>query len=102
MPYITEEDRQAIADGHYPTNAGQLNYLLALEVDQYIEDNGLSYQTLNDIAGVLSCLDKEIYRRITVPYEDIKIATNGEVFKKAFAALKKVMEKVAGTYWRRG
>jgi hypothetical protein len=91
MPYVDSNDRQNLGDGYTPENAGQLNYMLAQVVDQYIEDKGLSYQTLNDVAGVLNCLNLEIYRRITAPYENVKISANGDVFHKALALLKKAV-----------
>lgn len=91
MPYVDQEARDRLAHGGFPENAGELNYWFSLDVDQYIEDKGLSYQTLNDIAGVLNCLNLEIYRRITSTYEDTKISANGDVFRKTVLLLKKLL-----------
>lgn len=93
MPYVDAEARDRLAHGGTPQNAGELNYSLSLDVDQYIEDKGLSYQTLNDISGVLTNLNLEVYRRITAAYEEIKIEANGDVFHKALALLKKAIDK---------
>jgi hypothetical protein len=49
-------------------------------IRSFIVENGVSYTTLNAVSGVLSCLDKEIYRRITARYEDDKMSENGDVF----------------------
>jgi hypothetical protein len=91
MPYVSEEDRNRIEEGNSAENAGQLNYSLAIEVDQYIQDKGLSYQTLNDISGVLTNLNLEVYRRITSIYEDEKIRVNGDVFHFSLRLLKTLL-----------
>lgn len=91
MPYVDSNDRQNLGDGYSPENAGQLNYTLALVVDEYIETKGLSYKTLNDVTGVLTNLNLEVYRRLTAPYENVKISTNGDVFHRALDLLKKVV-----------
>jgi hypothetical protein len=80
MPYIEKGIRTSIADGRVPTKPGELNYAMSQLVKGYISMNGLSYTTLNAVAGVLACLSMEVYRRITARYEDDKLAENGEVF----------------------
>lgn len=80
MPYIETSIRQRLADGHKPIKPGELNYLMSQLVKSYIAMNGLSYTTLNAIAGVLSCLSMEVYRRITAKYEDNKCYEHGDVF----------------------
>jgi hypothetical protein len=94
MPYVDNDSRQNIGDGYTPDCAGLLNYVLSQHIDEYISDNGLNYQTLNDISGVLTNLNLEVYRRITAPYEDKKIKDNGDVFHKALALLKKALKAV--------
>lgn len=79
MPYIKEEDREHIANGGRPRTAGELNYLLTLCTLDYVEDNGKSYQTYNDILGALEGCKLEMYRRRVAPYEDLKIKENGDV-----------------------
>ena len=80
MPYIPIEDRDKLAHGRIARTPGELNYLISQLIRSYIAMNGLSYTTLNAIAGVLSCLSMEVYRRITVPYENQKMAENTDVF----------------------
>ena len=46
----------------------------------YMETNGLNYATINDIVGACEGAKMEFYRRVAVPYEDIKIAENGDVY----------------------
>ena len=83
MPYIKAEQREKFDGardlGSKATNAGELNYLIFRIIVGYMVGKGLCYQTLNDIMGVLSGVDKELYRRITKYYEDSKIMDNGDV-----------------------
>lgn len=80
MPYITEERQAQLAAGYPPSTAGELNYTLTSIAIQYIQDNGLSYGIINDILGAFSGASAEFYRRVAVPYEDTKIAENGDVY----------------------
>jgi hypothetical protein len=80
MPYITSEDREyaSFAGGNNP---GHLNYFFTNGIQQYIKTKGLSYQTINDIIGALEGAKMEFYRRIAVPYEDVKKDLNGDVYE---------------------
>ena len=40
----------------------------------------VEYARINELIGVLECAKLELYRRIAVPYEDTKIAENGDVY----------------------
>lgn len=77
MPYIKQEDRDSAFP---PRNAGELNYVITLHLVRYLQDKGLSYQTLNDIMGALGGAKLEFYRRVVVPYEKTKISENGDVY----------------------
>ena len=80
MPYINKEDRENIKDfTKSPTNAGELNYLIHLILSNYVDDLGESYQTYNDIMGVLEGVKLELYRRRVAKYEDKKIKENGDI-----------------------
>jgi hypothetical protein len=80
MPYINQGIRESITQGRVPAKPGELNYAMSQLVKGYIAMNGLSYTTLNAVAGVLSCLSMEVYRRITAKYEDEKMSESGDVF----------------------
>lgn len=83
MPYIKYSDRDTLADPQMTmSNAGELNYMLTKLVDEYMYENGKSYKSMNDIVGALECAKLEIYRRIVGPYEDKKIAHNGDVYSR--------------------
>lgn len=80
MPYIQNAVRASLEDGRKATKPGELNYQMSQLVRFYIAMNGLSYTTLNAVAGVLSCLSMEVYRRITAKYEDTAMSESGDVF----------------------
>lgn len=58
---------------------GELNFQITCLCDGYLAGN-LDYQALNDVQGALACVMNEVYRRIAAPYEDRKLAINGDVF----------------------
>ena len=91
MPYIKQEVRDEIdpiidpilkqlleitTDGG---RDGNLNYVITKLLLNEIDQRGKSYCTYNALSGVLSCCDKELYRRVTAIYEDEKIELNGDV-----------------------
>lgn len=84
MPYIDQQTRSWMAEGRPATTAGELNYALTREVEDYLKrKGGLSYHNLNEVLGVLTAVQLELYRRLAAPYEDAKRDQNGEVFKLA-------------------
>lgn len=78
MPYIKKSERARAA--HSPETAGELNYAITLTINDYLVRAGLTYQACNDIVGALDNAKDEFKRRIQNPYEDTKIATNGDVY----------------------
>lgn len=61
------------------SNPGELNYLITCLCNHYAHTKKVSYQTINDIIGVLECAKQEYYRRVVGPYEEIKIKENGDL-----------------------
>lgn len=88
MPYITPVARQRVhqaihvEDHTNITTAGDLNYLISTIVLGYIGTHGENYRTINETIGVLECAKLELYRRLAAPYEDTKIAQNGDIYPK--------------------
>lgn len=81
MPYITQERRAAVASSEMEVQTpGELNFLLTSVCFDYWNNKPENYQTYNDILGALEACKMEWYRRMVVPYEDKKIAQNGDVF----------------------
>lgn len=83
MPYIKQEDRDAILSGVKTKldSAGEVNYVFTVIIQEYINNHGLSYKTLNELVGVLECAKLELYRRVAAPYEEQKIKDNGDVYE---------------------
>lgn len=80
MPYIEQSVRSNIKTGMVPTTAGELNYLFTITAQEFLVEKGVSYEALNAIIGALESCKLEFYRRMTAPYEDEKIARNGDVY----------------------
>ena len=78
MPYIKQEDRQALQT-RPPETAGELNYTITTIIEDYLQ-KGKNYQNINEVIGVLECAKLELYRRVASPYEDLKITENGDVY----------------------
>jgi hypothetical protein len=93
MPYITPEDRKRFDKTvdelvvlllEYPDHIeGNLNYVVTKiikDIFRRLKDGvQLNYKNLNSIVGALECIKLEFYRRMIVPYEDIKKKHNGDV-----------------------
>lgn len=80
MPYIPQDRRPLLNAGAVALGPGELNYQLSKMIGNYLLEYGISYRHLNDVLGVLTCVQHEVYRRLAAPYEDRKLAENGDVF----------------------
>ena len=82
MPYITAARREAILAGSKPQDPGELNFAITVLVDSYLQEKGgIRYSHLNEVIGAIDCAKLELYRRVAAPYEDKKIAENGDVYR---------------------
>lgn len=89
MPYIETHRRMVMDDTNpqhdtRPVNAGELNYKITKLCIEYLTVWGLSYSHINDVLGALEGAKQEFYRRVAVPYEDVKIQMNGDVYPERF------------------
>ena len=80
MPYIDEKTRRFIDNGGSIQNVGELNYFITKVITNYIMTRGESYQTYNDVLGILTAIPLELYRRKIAQYEDEAIKRNGDVY----------------------
>lgn len=87
MPYIKPEYRvlydsaigellETLTIDHL---AGDLNYVITNLCIGFVNDRE-NYATMNEVLGVLDAAAKEYYRRKVAPYEDEKIAQNGDLY----------------------
>lgn len=81
-PYIEQSQRPQVQPSapRQAQTVGELNYQITELCKQYLSLFGEKYQTVNDIVGALECAKAEFYRRVAAPYEDTKIAANGDVY----------------------
>ena len=81
MPYISKENREELFNRD-PENAGELQYLIASMISDYLVDKKgqYDYQVLNDVMGALSGAQQEFYRKVVAPFEDKKEIINGHVY----------------------
>ena len=81
MPYIDQNSRDRVEITGTPNNAGELNYMITMLIQRYIDTkSGYNYQLLNDAMGALEGAKLEMYRRVAGPYEDDKAIENGDAF----------------------
>jgi len=81
MPYITEDEKAQMALGQPPATVGQLTYAITRECNAYKARQGvLKFVTIAMVMGALICAALEFYRRVAVPYENAKMAENGDVY----------------------
>lgn len=87
MPYIKPNDRPAIDEKiqelvkylqsqPVENQDGDLNYAISRIIHQLYPEKYFHY---NRALGVLAAIQLEFYRRKVAPYEDEKIAENGDV-----------------------
>lgn len=84
MPYVDQDTRErlsvALPTAYKDMKPGEINYLISFLCSDYLNENGVSYTNINTLIGALECAKLELYRRIAVPYEDVKIKENGDVY----------------------
>lgn len=84
MPYINPE-RRKVFDTHLDAIAenlnsgGEINYCAYRLCLAFIKKTGLSYTNSMVPFSALGAAQMELYRQIIAPYEDEKIAENGDV-----------------------
>lgn len=94
MPYIKEYSRTKLDphidgvldelgmlgdSGGIGYAVGELNYVFTTLLDSALGANP-KYADYNAALGVLEAVKLELYRRVVAPYEDEKLAENGDVF----------------------
>jgi len=84
MPYITP-DRREVFDAALKTlaaevaNQGELNYCIYKLSALIIDRIGPSYEKLSMCSSAMEHAKLEWYRKKLAPYEEIKIAENGDI-----------------------
>jgi len=89
MPYIEPERRirydadlkQLARSIDAETPAGDINYVITGVLVDWLRKRGVNYASLADVIKVLETAKLEFYRRVAAPYEDGKVAENGDVYE---------------------
>jgi len=82
MPYIDKKRRDELGFTTLdtrPQNIGELNYYLTMIIQDYLPEDP-HYKDYNDVLGVLTAIQFELYRRRIADYENLKIKENGDVY----------------------
>jgi|HubBroStandDraft_1064217.scaffolds.fasta_scaffold411417_2 hypothetical protein len=85
MPYITAQGRFDLKELAFKRGslrgctAGELNYIITTALLAF-QDCELSYERINAALGALEGAKLEFYRRVAAPYENAKLAQNGDVY----------------------
>lgn len=87
MPYVRQEQRGNVDPILQPVldwfkvngSVGELNYAITKIVNTWWQTYH-SYRAIAEISGVLSNVESEFYRRVAIPYENSKMAENGDVY----------------------
>ena len=84
MPYITPERRAAFDDllekmAPEVQSEGELNYCIYKLATLVVDRIGESYSNLSMCSSAMEHAKLEWYRRRLAPYEDVKIAENGDI-----------------------
>ena len=84
MPYIHPLRRVYFTDAIDSllddiSSPGDLNFVVTTLLHGIVKRRGPSYGQYNALIGVLECAKLEFYRRKAAPYEDEKIAENGDM-----------------------
>lgn len=96
MPYIKDSQRdpiessvlipfEAFLETQNGIESGELNFMISSMIDlialhKKSNKEKVGYDFYNNMLGVLEGVKLEMYRRATAPYEDQKLAANGEVY----------------------
>jgi hypothetical protein len=99
VPYIKQEDRELLnpwiddlfgamlvdnrvegSETNRELKAGEYNYIITRLANYFLAEKGLNYANVNELIGALECAKLELYRRVASPYEDKKLAENGDAY----------------------
>lgn len=84
MPYVEEPNRELLDPyieelGSHIGSVGDLNYIVTRLTLKHLIRHGITYHNFNAEMGMFLCALLEMYRRVGVIYEDMKIKQNGDV-----------------------
>ena len=102
MPYVLPQDRNFPGEPLDPHTVGQLNYGFTVLAQMYLDNLAVDvdYEALNGVIGAFESAKQEFYRRLVVPYEEVKRAQNGDVYALRFLPTRsKPEERIEAGPW---
>ena len=78
MPYIPQDQRDALLDGNLASTPGELTFQLYYLIRGYVSPEG-GFTEMAEVLAALEAAKLEFYRRVLGPYEDRKREENGDV-----------------------
>lgn len=101
VPYIKPEDREkykvTIAKlllDLCGTGKGDLNYVVSLLAWEWAKSHGGGYTNISNAIGALQDAAEELRRRKLNPYEDEKIAENGDAYDDVDKLFRAMVERI--------
>lgn len=85
MPYVKKDVALELRTGFKsPTTAGELTYMLTLQIQKYLDQQepNYRYENLAVCLGALEGAKMDLERRVITPYEELAQATNGDVWPR--------------------
>jgi hypothetical protein len=84
MPYVDELNRELLDPfveelGQHIESVGDLNYVVTRLTLKHLIRQGLNYANFDAEMGMFLCALLEMYRRVGIIYEELKIKQNGDV-----------------------
>jgi len=88
MPYIEQEKRRmyepelsSLKDKLDVESKGDLTYLVFCLGLEYFNRKGVSYTSISNAISCLTDAAEEIRRKHLIPYENLKIKENGDIYR---------------------
>ena len=80
MPYIDPKRREPLEPNAVPNSPGELNFVITRLITAYVYRKGMTYENLSAARAAAQDASDEFYRRVVVPYEDVKKSEHGDVY----------------------
>lgn len=100
VPYIKQDDREKYKDrlaqvavDLFRQSKGDLNYCVTLLAWEWAKSHGGGYTNISNAVGALQDAAAELRRRQLDPYEDEKIAENGDAYEDIAALVSAIRER---------
>jgi hypothetical protein len=81
-PYVDKETREELTMLSEPNTPGELTYVLQQAIAGYLRRTKLDYAHIAEVLGALEGCKSDFLERVVKPYEQTKLAANGDVWSE--------------------